>query len=62
MPGRFARSFELAKASWSVVKADKELLLLPVMSVAACTSNRRAASSAGPFSAAISGRSASRSR
>jgi hypothetical protein len=35
MAGRFARSFELAKASWSVVKADKELLLLPVMSVAA---------------------------
>lgn len=35
MPGRFARSLELAKASWSVVKADKELLLLPVMSVAA---------------------------
>jgi len=35
MAGRFARSLELAKASWSVVKADKELLLLPVMSVAA---------------------------
>ena len=34
MAGRFARSLELAKASWSVVKADKELLLLPVMSVA----------------------------
>lgn len=35
MSGRFARSFELAKASWSVVKSDKELLLLPVISVAA---------------------------
>jgi len=35
MPGRFARSLDLAKASWSVVKTDKELLLLPVMSVAA---------------------------
>ena len=35
MAGRFARSLELAKASWSVVRADKELLLLPVMSVAA---------------------------
>ena len=35
MAGRVARIFELAKASWSVVKADKELLLLPVMSVAA---------------------------
>jgi hypothetical protein len=34
MAGRFARSLELAKASWTVVKADKELLLLPVMSVA----------------------------
>ena len=34
MAGRFARSLELAKASWSVVEADKELLLLPVMSVA----------------------------
>jgi len=35
MAGRFARSLELAKASWSVVRADKELLLLPVLSVAA---------------------------
>lgn len=35
MAGRFARSLELARASWSVVRADKELLLLPVMSVAA---------------------------
>jgi hypothetical protein len=31
--GRFSRSLELAKASWSVVRADKELLLLPVLSV-----------------------------
>jgi hypothetical protein len=35
MAGRFARSLELARASWSVVRADKELLLLPVMSVCA---------------------------
>jgi hypothetical protein len=35
MAGRFSRSLELAKASWSVVRADKELLLLPVLSVAA---------------------------
>lgn len=35
MAGRFARSFELAKASWSVVNADKELLLFPVLSVCA---------------------------
>lgn len=35
MAGRFARSFALAKASWSVVQADKELLLLPLISVAA---------------------------
>ena len=35
MAGRFARSLELAKASWSVVRADKALLLLPVLSVAA---------------------------
>jgi hypothetical protein len=33
MAGRFSRSLELAKASWSVVRADKELLLLPVLSV-----------------------------
>jgi hypothetical protein len=33
MAGRFSRSLELARASWSVVRADKELLLLPVMSV-----------------------------
>ncbi|NJD32459.1 MAG: hypothetical protein FIB04_11295 [Gammaproteobacteria bacterium] len=35
MAGRFSRSFELARASWSVVRADKELMLLPVMSVIA---------------------------
>lgn len=35
MAGRFSRSLELARASWSVVKADKELLWLPVMSVLA---------------------------
>jgi hypothetical protein len=33
MSGRFARSLELAKASFAVVRADKELMLLPVMSV-----------------------------
>ena len=35
MSGRFSRSLELAKASFAVVRADKELLLLPVMSVSA---------------------------
>lgn len=35
MTGRFSRSLELARASWSVVRADKELLLLPVLSVVA---------------------------
>jgi hypothetical protein len=35
MAGRFARSLTLARASWSVVKADKELLWLPVLSVLA---------------------------
>jgi hypothetical protein len=33
MAGRFERSVSLAKASWSVVRADKELLWLPVLSV-----------------------------
>jgi hypothetical protein len=33
MAGRFSRSLELARASWSVVRADKELMWLPVMSV-----------------------------
>jgi hypothetical protein len=32
---RLARSLQLARASWSVVRADKELLLLPVLSVIA---------------------------
>jgi len=35
MAGRFSRSLELARASWSVVSADKELLLFPVLSVCA---------------------------
>lgn len=35
MAGRFARSLDLARASWSVVKADKELLWFPVMSAVA---------------------------
>jgi hypothetical protein len=35
MAGKFSRSLALAKASWAVVKADKELLLLPVISVIA---------------------------
>lgn len=30
--GRISRSFELVKASWAVLKADRELLALPVMS------------------------------
>lgn len=33
--GRIARTIELAKASWNVLKADKELILLPVMSLIA---------------------------
>lgn len=32
---RISNSIELAKTSWSVLKADKELLLLPVMSAVA---------------------------
>lgn len=35
MAGRFSRSLVLAKASWAVVRADKELLCLPVLSVLA---------------------------
>lgn len=35
MAGRFARSLELAQASWSVIRADKKLLLFPVLSVCA---------------------------
>jgi hypothetical protein len=34
MAGRFARSLDLARAAWSIVRADKELMLLPVLSVA----------------------------
>ena len=30
--GRFARSWELTKASWQTLKADRELLVLPVFS------------------------------
>lgn len=33
--GRISRSIELAKGSWQVLKADKELLVLPVISGAA---------------------------
>ena len=33
--GRISRTLELAKASWQVLKADKELLLLPVLSLIA---------------------------
>lgn len=35
MAGRFARSLELARASWAVVQADKELMWLPALSVLA---------------------------
>jgi hypothetical protein len=35
MTGRFSRSLALARASWAVVRADKELLWLPVLSVLA---------------------------
>jgi len=35
MAGRFSRSLELVRASWSVVKADKELLWFPVISAVA---------------------------
>ncbi|HLE38038.1 MAG TPA: DUF6159 family protein [Acidimicrobiia bacterium] len=33
--GRISRTFELAGSSWRVLKADKELILLPVMSLIA---------------------------
>ncbi|NQV06663.1 hypothetical protein HQ535_08930, partial [bacterium] len=33
--GRISRTIALAKASWNVLKADKELILLPVMSLIA---------------------------
>ncbi len=29
---RFSRSLELAKASWNVLRADKELLIFPLVS------------------------------
>lgn len=31
--GRFSRSLSLLKASWQVIKADKELLILPILSM-----------------------------
>jgi len=33
--GRISRTIELAKASWQVLKADKELLVLPILSLVA---------------------------
>lgn len=33
--GRFQRSLDLAKASWRTLRADRELLALPVLSIAA---------------------------
>ncbi len=33
--GRISRTLELAKASWQVLKADKELLVLPILSLLA---------------------------
>ncbi len=33
--GRFGRSWALAKASWTVLRADKELLILPIISFVA---------------------------
>jgi len=33
--GRFARSWELVKASWAVLQADKELLVFPILSTIA---------------------------
>jgi hypothetical protein len=35
MAGRFTRSLALVKASWSVLKSDKELMLFPVFSLIA---------------------------
>lgn len=35
--GRLARSWELVKASWAVLQADKELLIFPIMSTIAVT-------------------------
>lgn len=48
MAGRFARSLALAKASWSVIRADKELLWLPVLSVLALQATMQ-----GVYSAAL---------
>jgi hypothetical protein len=33
--GRFSRSLELAKASWAVLRADKELIVFPIVSAIA---------------------------
>jgi hypothetical protein len=35
--GKIARSWELVKASWAVLQADKELLIFPVLSTIAVT-------------------------
>ena len=35
--GKLARSWELVKASWAVLQADKELLIFPIMSTIAVT-------------------------
>jgi len=35
--GRLARSWELVKASWSVLQADKELIVFPIVSTIAVT-------------------------
>jgi hypothetical protein len=35
--GRLARSFELVKASWAVLQADKELIIFPIVSMVAVT-------------------------
>ena len=54
MPGRFERSLELARASRSVVRADKELLLLlPVMPVVALHSTMQGVYSAAPYRYAV---------
>lgn len=37
MMGTLARSWELVKASWSVLRADKELIIFPVLSTIAVT-------------------------
>src|SRR3989442_1016378 len=35
--GKIARSWELVKASWAVLQADKELIIFPVLSTIAVT-------------------------